>query len=356
MAEATKLGLLEDAWGQVLALLTLVTGIFSVHYFYVGGVPTAIRYSSGSAIGSSVRPKNSDYWVVDARGGSRVDFTTLHDAAAAASDGDVIELAPGTYREDVRVTKAVKIRGDGRSPQDVTITYEGLQTVSVSARVSLENLSVVNAGMTEDRAIEADRAELNLVKVRVKSNGQAIHARDSEVEASESELAARIGLFLEGRSRARLTSVLLNTDDAAVDVSGEGAYVELERSNLHDGRGTVIRASRSSRVRLSDMQIVANAQPAVIANTNADIRIARTDFLNGRECAIQADDAVVTIDDSRFVHGRCGIAFVGPGTLEVDRSQFVGLQLGALAVRPGLEDAVNIRGSGNTGLNIPRKL
>jgi nitrous oxidase accessory protein NosD len=49
------------------------------------------------------------------RGGSSGCFTSIGDAVAAASAGDTIKVAAGTYREDVIVDKSVILKGRGKS-------------------------------------------------------------------------------------------------------------------------------------------------------------------------------------------------------------------------------------------------
>jgi pectinesterase len=57
---------------------------------------------------------------------SGAQFTTIQAAVdAAPAQGEVIRIAPGTYREKIHIDKPnIELRGTGATPQDVVLTYD----------------------------------------------------------------------------------------------------------------------------------------------------------------------------------------------------------------------------------------
>jgi len=93
---------------------------------------TALRNSFVPAIGTLtfcaalfvcfaavIEDAGGDTITVDDDGGT--DFTTIQDAINASEDGDIIEVNPGTYTENVRVNKSVTIRAASGDPADTIV-------------------------------------------------------------------------------------------------------------------------------------------------------------------------------------------------------------------------------------------
>lgn len=84
-------------------------------------------------------------------------YPTVQAAVLAAEEGDEVVIAPGIYREFVRIhTPGITLRGTGAHPSDVTIVeqanwfdpVDGRQasiTLYATADVTLRNLRVINA-------------------------------------------------------------------------------------------------------------------------------------------------------------------------------------------------------------------
>ena len=63
---------------------------------------------------------------------------------------------------------------------------------------------------------------------------------------------------------------------------------------------------------------------------------------------------LIALERVSISRDRCGVEFLGPGTLEAWNSRFSNLPLGAVSIKPGLGDRVVIRHSGNIGLPEPK--
>jgi hypothetical protein len=146
----------------------------------------------------------------------------------------------------------------------------------------------------------------------------------------------------------------LTGQETAVWAEGGGTEVRLEGSRIQDSRGTGLEASRFALVRLEDVTLSGNVGAAVVVDSGAEIRITRAKIVDNRDCGVRVGGGgKVRLEQVRLTRDRCGVGFVGLGTLEAHNSQFEELALGAVAVKPGLERGVTIRGSGNVGLKIP---
>ncbi len=83
--------------------------------------------------------------IVDDDGGGGVDYTTIGDAIANATDFDEIKIRPGTYEENVYIGKPLYINGSGST--NTIIDGQGSDTtIEVSAWVSIRDLGVKGGG------------------------------------------------------------------------------------------------------------------------------------------------------------------------------------------------------------------
>jgi hypothetical protein len=84
------------------------------------------------------------------------------------------------------------------------------------------------------------------------------------------------------------------------------------------------------------------------------VRLSQVKIVDNRESGVRIDGGgKVFLEQVQVSRNRCGVGFTGLGTLESRNSQFSELALGAVAVKPGLEQSIIIRGSGNVGLKVP---
>lgn len=77
-------------------------------------------------------------------GPSGADYSSIQAAVKAAAVGQVIEVRPGTYRENVRIDKPLVIRGDGKSVVDAG--KQGSAFAVLADKVSIEGFELINSG------------------------------------------------------------------------------------------------------------------------------------------------------------------------------------------------------------------
>ncbi len=95
-------------------------------------------------------------WVVDDGGGPGVNFTDIPPAVAAAADGDILLVQPGTYSHFVLTGKGLRILGSGSSNTIVqntgttlTTSISGLPSTSIAYvdRLTIQRSSPNNGGI-----------------------------------------------------------------------------------------------------------------------------------------------------------------------------------------------------------------
>ncbi len=163
-------------------------------------------------------------WTV---GSSGADFSTVSEAIVAASDGDLVLVAAGTYTECL-----------DPGGKDLDIIGEDPATTTLQGDGSCESLLVLDDGEalglsaftllnTAGRAVEARHAALTLQDVIITSaglsdlDGGAIYLEASELQLTDSALALYSG---------RYGGAIYATD---------GSTVQLDGATLEDGSATI---------------------------------------------------------------------------------------------------------------------
>jgi hypothetical protein len=172
-------------------------------------------------------------------------YTTVQAAVDAAGDGDVIEIAPGTYRENVRIRgKDLTLRSLG----DVAGTaIEGVPVLDDKGTPDPADDEMVPVSVIEVRAMDSepgtDPAEVVLSGLTVRGGDSGVNIRpNAHVELLDSHIVGNSdGVELEGRGEtdkafARATvrrCEIWDNDDDGVDVD-QRAELWIEDSIVRD--------------------------------------------------------------------------------------------------------------------------
>lgn len=178
------------------------------------------------------------------------DYPTVQAAVDLASDGDVIEIAPGTYRENVRIRgKDLTLRSLG----DVAGTViEGVPVLDDQGTPDPGDDEMVPVSVIEVRAMDSepgtDPAEVVLSGLTVTGGDSGVNIRpNAHVELLDSHIVGNSdGVELEGRGEtdkafARATvrrCEIWDNDDDGVDVDQRAElWIEdsIVRDNFQDG-------------------------------------------------------------------------------------------------------------------------
>ncbi|OLR93401.1 hypothetical protein BJP25_17845 [Actinokineospora bangkokensis] len=174
-------------------------------------------------------------------------FRTISDAIAAAADGDVISVRPGTYAESVVLDKEVTLSGAG-SAGEVRVEASGDPALRLAAEHATAS-GIVFAHSGGESAVEVRGGTLHLeecevvadssVAVVVRSGGD-LRARGSVVTNPG---GAGVLVFEDGRGDLR-GCALRGIQTTAVVARG-GAAPRLLDCTIEDAQGAVLVADRS---------------------------------------------------------------------------------------------------------------
>ncbi|MEX3104333.1 MULTISPECIES: right-handed parallel beta-helix repeat-containing protein [unclassified Streptomyces] len=233
------------------------------------------------------------------------EYASLAAALEAAADGDVLTVAPGTYRENLVVERSVTLRGPEGAPGSVRIAPVDGVPLTVRASAVVQDLHVEGQDTTSP-ALLVEEGTPELLDVRVVTRSAAgIEVRGGArptVRRCTVDNPAGIGIaVLDGGGGVFEECEVLAAGQAGVAVRG-GAHPRLERTRVHHASGTGVSVTGDNsaleavgceiyEVRGSGVQVTARATAHF---TDCDVHRTTAD-------GVTLDtDAVLTLADCRI--------------------------------------------------------
>ncbi len=233
------------------------------------------------------------------------EYASLAAALEAAAEGDVLTVAPGTYRENLVVQRAVTLRGPEGSPGSVRIAPADGVPLTVRASAVVRDLHVEGQDATAP-AVLVEEGTPELCDVRVVTRSAAgIEVRGGArptVRRCTVDNPAGIGIaVLDGGGGVFEECEVVSAGQAGVAVRG-GAHPRLERCRVHHAAGSGLTATGDDsaleavgcevyEVRGSGVQVTARATAHL---TDCDVHRTTGD-------GVTLDtDAVLTLADCRI--------------------------------------------------------
>jgi hypothetical protein len=233
------------------------------------------------------------------------EYASLAAALEAAAEGDVLTIAPGTYRENLVVQRAVTLRGPEGSPGSVRIAPVDGVPLTVRASAVVQDLHVEGQDAAAP-AVLVEEGTPELLDLRIVTRSAAgIEVRGSArptVRRCTVDNPAGIGIaVVEGGGGVFEECEVVATGQAGVAVRG-GAHPRLERCRVHHASGAGLSATGDNstleavgcevyEVRGSGVQITARATAHL---TDCDVHRTTAD-------GVTLDtDAVLTLADCRI--------------------------------------------------------
>lgn len=277
------------------------------------------------------------------------EYASLTAALEAAADGDVLTVAPGTYRENLVIARAVTLRGPEGSVGSVRIAPADGVPLTLRASAVVQDLhvegqdSAAPAVLVEDGAPEiADVRIVTRSAAGVEVRGAArptvrrctvdnpagvgiavLDGAGGVFEECEIVSAGQSGVAVRDGGHPRLDRCRVHhASGAGLSVTGEGSGLEALGCEVYEIKGSGIQVTARGSVHLTDCTVHRTSADGVTLDTDAVLTLADCDIHDIPENAVDLRSrAVLTLTRStvrRF--GRNGLSVWDPGT-RVDANQ-----------------------------------
>ncbi|MFI9202601.1 right-handed parallel beta-helix repeat-containing protein [Streptomyces sp. NPDC053048] len=271
------------------------------------------------------------------------EYDSLVAALEAAGDGDVLSVAPGTYRENIVVARAVTLRGSEGAPGSVRIAPAEGVAVTVRSSATLRDLLIEGHDAAEPALlIEDGSPELADLRVVTRSaagievrgaarpavrrctvdnpGGVGISVLDGAggvFEECEVVAAGQAGVVVRGGAEPRLERCRVHhSRGAGLSLTGEGSALEAVGCEVYEIRGTGVQVAARAAGRLTDCRVHRTSADGVTLDTDAVLALADCDIHDVPENGVDLRSrSVLTMTRStvrRF--GRNGLSVWDPGT------------------------------------------
>ncbi len=233
------------------------------------------------------------------------EYASLAAALEAAADGDVLTIAPGTYRENLVVQRAVTLRGPEGSPGSVRIVPVDGVPLTVRASAVVQDLHVEGQDSAAPALlVEEGTPELTDVRIVTRS-ASGIEVRGGArptVRRCTVDNPAGIGIaVLDGGGGVFEECEVVAAGQAGVAVRG-GAHPRLERCRVHHASGTGLTATgENSALEAVGCEIYEVRGSGVQVTQRATAHLTDCDVHRTTADGVTLDtDAVLTLADCRI--------------------------------------------------------
>ncbi|MFC9628582.1 right-handed parallel beta-helix repeat-containing protein [Streptomyces mirabilis] len=277
------------------------------------------------------------------------EYASLAAALEAAADGDVLTVAPGTYRENLVVQRAVTLRGPEGSPGSVRIAPVDGVPLTVRASAVVQDLHVegqdsaapallVEEGTPElldVRIVTRSAAGIEVrggarptvrrctvdnpagVGIAVLDGGGGVFEECEVVAAGQSGIAVRAG------AHPRLERCRVHhASGAGLSVTGENSSLEAVGCEVYEVKGSGVQITARAAAHLTDCDVHRTTSDGVTLDTDAVLTLADCRIHDIPENAVDLRSrSVLTLTRTTVRQfGRNGLSVWDPGT-RVDANQ-----------------------------------
>ncbi|MEV6162730.1 right-handed parallel beta-helix repeat-containing protein [Streptomyces sp. NPDC052052] len=277
------------------------------------------------------------------------EYASLTAALEAAAEGDVLTVAPGTYRENLVLDRAVTLRGPEGSSGSVRIApVDGVPlTVRASAVVSDLHVegqdSTAPALLVEDGA--PDLADLRIVTrsaagIEVRGTARptvrrctvdnpagvgiaVLDGAGGAFEQCEVVSAGQSGVSVRNGAHPRLEHCRIHhASGAGLLVAGDGSGLEAVGCEVYEVKGSGLQVTARAAASLTDCTVHRTSADGITLDTDAVLTLADCDIHDIPENAVDLRSRSVLTLTRSTVHrfGRNGLSVWDPGT-RVDANQ-----------------------------------
>lgn len=277
------------------------------------------------------------------------EYASLAAALEAASDGDVLTVAPGTYRENLVVRRAVTLRGPEGSVGSVRIAPPDGVALTVRASVTVQDLHIEGQDVAAPALLVEDGTP-ELLDLRIMTRSAAgievrgaarptvrrctidnpagvgiavVDGAGGVFEECEVVSAGQAGVSVRGGAHPRLERCRVHhASGAGIAVTGEGSGLEGIGCEVYEIKGAGIQIAARATAHLTDSSVHRTTADGITLDTDAVLTLSDCDIHDVPENAVDLRSrSVLTLTRStvrRF--GRNGLSVWDPGT-RVDANQ-----------------------------------
>ncbi|MEU6357430.1 right-handed parallel beta-helix repeat-containing protein [Streptomyces sp. NPDC047072] len=277
------------------------------------------------------------------------EYASLAAALEAAAEGDVLTVAPGTYRENLVVQRSVTLRGPEGSPGSVRIAPLDGVPLTVRASAVVQDLHVEGQDATAPALlVEEGTPELTDIRVVTRSAagievrggarpsvrrctvdnpaGVGIAVLDGAggvFEECEVVAAGQSGVAVRGGAHPRLERCRVHhTSGAGLSATGENSTLEAVGCEVYEVRGSGVQVTARAAAHLTDCAVHRTTADGVTLDTDAVLTLADCRIHDIPENAVDLRSrSVLTLTRTTVRQfGRNGLSVWDPGT-RVDANQ-----------------------------------
>ncbi|MER6470780.1 right-handed parallel beta-helix repeat-containing protein [Streptomyces collinus] len=277
------------------------------------------------------------------------EYASLAAALEAAADGDVLTVAPGTYRENLVLERAVTLRGPEGSPGSVRIAPADGVPLTVRASAVVQDLHVEGQDAAAP-ALLVEEGTPELMDLRIVTRSAAgIEVRGGArptvrrctvdnpagvgiavldggggvFEECEIVAAGQAGVAVRGGAHPRLERCRVHhASGTGLTVTGENSALEAFGCEVYEVRGAGVQVTQRATAHLTDCDVHRTTADGVTLDTDAVLTLADCRIHDVPENAVDLRSrSVLTLTRTTVRQfGRNGLSVWDPGT-RVDANQ-----------------------------------
>ncbi|MFF8606692.1 right-handed parallel beta-helix repeat-containing protein [Streptomyces sp. NPDC015346] len=277
------------------------------------------------------------------------EYASLAAALEAAGDGDVLTVAPGTYRENLVIRRAVTLRGPEGGIGSVRIAPLDGVPLTVRASATVQDLHIEGQDAAAPALLVEDGTP-ELLDLRIVTRSAAglevrgaarptvrrctvdnpagvgiavLDGAGGVFEECEIVSAGQSGISVRGGAHPRLERCRVHhASGAGIAVNGEGSGLEGIGCEVYEIKGTGLQIAARATAHLTDSSVHRTSADGITLDTDAVLTLSDCDIHDIPENAVDLRSrSVLTLTRStvrRF--GRNGLSVWDPGT-RVDANQ-----------------------------------
>ncbi|MEU7028516.1 right-handed parallel beta-helix repeat-containing protein [Streptomyces sp. NPDC046275] len=277
------------------------------------------------------------------------EYPSLAAALEAAGDGDVLTVAPGTYRENLVIRRAVTLRGGDGSAGPVRIAPADGVPLTVRASATVQDLHIEGQDAAAPALLVEDGTP-ELLDLRILTRSAAglevrgaarptvrrvsvdnpagvglavLDGAGGVFEECEIVSAGQAGVSVRGGGHPRLERCRVHhASGAGITVNGEGSGLEGIGCEVYEIKGAGLQIASRATAHLTDSSVHRTSADGITLDTDAVLTLSDCDIHDVPENAVDLRSrSVLTLTRStvrRF--GRNGLSVWDPGT-RVDANQ-----------------------------------